>query len=223
MALPILETPKFSTNLPSDNLRVDFRPFTVKEQKNLMIVQQGGDEKTALKALGDCLTACVEQEINLQNRPVIDFEWLFLQVRSKSVGETIELTTKCQKCGNVLEFEMDINKIEKPKFPDNKVKINGDLTIEFRAVSLSDLHSVKEPNEIVAKCAKAVFYKNESYTEFTTDEFLKFIEPLTLSDYKKVDEYFSSQPNLKLETKAKCFKCGVENQVKMEGVFNFFH
>ena len=79
MALPILETPQFETSLPSDNKKVIYRPFTVKEQKNLMIAQTGGNEKEAIKTLAQCLNMCVIGEnIAIEKRPIIDFEWLFL-------------------------------------------------------------------------------------------------------------------------------------------------
>lgn len=223
MALPIIETPKFYTKLPSDDLEIAFRPFTVKEQKNLMIVEQGGDEQAALKALAECLTQCVDGDINLQNRPMVDFEWLFLQIRGKSVGEIIELSSKCVECGMGVEVALEISDVKVPPFPNSKVQVNDDLVIEFRGVALKDLQRVKQAEELVGSCAKAIHYKGESYTEFTSEEFLKFIEPLTLAEYAKIDEFFEKQPTLTLDGKCKCFKCGASNEIHLQGVFNFFH
>ncbi len=222
MALPILETPKFETTLPSDGLRITFRPFTVKEQKNLMIVQEGAEEKVAMKVLADCLAACTEQEINIFKRPVVDFEWLFLQVRSKSVGESIELTGKCASCEASYDFALDLTKVEVPKFPEGKVKVTDDLTIEFRNVSMGDLRDADDGDSIVARCAKSIHYKNEVYTEFTPEEFKRFIEPLTLDQYAKIDAFFQNQPSLRLKSSQKCKKCGQNNEIEIEGVFNFF-
>lgn len=222
MALPVISTPKFYTKMPSDGLEIAFRPFTVKEQKNLMIVQQGADEKTALKVLADCLSQCVDGDIKLLNRPLVDFEWLFLQIRGKSVGEVIELSGKCSECGAMFEFGVDISKVEVPSFPDNKVKVNEDLIIEFRNVALKDLQASKEPEDLIANSVVAIHYKGETFTEFTKAEFLKFIEPLTLTEYAKIDNFFEEQPSLELKTTQKCFKCGVENEVSLQGVFNFF-
>lgn len=222
MALPILETPKFETILPSDGVKITFRPFTVKEQKNLLIVQEGADEKTAMKVLADCLTSCVDQDIQIFKRPVVDFEWLFLQVRSKSVGESVELTSKCKKCETPFDFELNLTEVEIPKFPEGKVKVTEDLTIEFRNVSMGDLRNSEDGDSIVASCAKVIYYKGECYTEFTPGEFKKFIEPLTLDQYAKVDVFFRNQPSLKLSKKHICKKCGEVNDIEIEGVFNFF-
>ena len=223
MALPILETPKFQTTLPSDGQKITYRPFTVKEQKNLMIAQQGSDEGNVLKVLNDCLCACVDEEINLYTRPVVDFEWVFLQVRSKSVGEMVELTGKCRECGASYDFDVDITKAEYPKAPDSRLKITEDLMIEFRPVSVKDTHDAQnETDNVVAKCAKAIHYKGETYTEFTEEEFLKFIEPLTMEQYAVIDMFFASQPSLVISTSAKCLKCGCENKITIQGVFNFF-
>lgn len=223
MALPIIETPKFFTKLPSDGLEIAFRPFTVKEQKNLMIVQQGADDKTSMRALVDCLTQCVESDnLKLASRPTIDFEWLFLQIRAKSVGEVIELSTKCGKCGSQFDFNLNIAQIEIPPFPKDRVFIKEDLEITFRPVCLNDLLSVKDPQDLVANCAKAIHYKGEDYTEFTKVEFLKFIEPLTITEYALVDEYFKRTPSLTLKTERKCIKCGETNNIALQGIFNFF-
>ena len=223
MALPILETPQFETSLPSDNKKVIYRPFTVKEQKNLMIAQTGGNEKEAIKALAQCLNMCVIGEnIAIEKRPIIDFEWLFLQVRGKSVGEVAELSSSCIECGAIFDFEFDLKNVTVPKLPNNKIKVNNDLVIGFDYVSLNDIIKSNEQNDIVSECARTIFYKNETYTEFTKEEFLKFIEPLTLAEYEPIDNYFKIQPGLRLKTKQKCFKCGHTNDVAMEGVFNFF-
>lgn len=222
MALPIITTPKFFTKMPSDGLEIAFRPFTVKEQKNLMIVQQGGDEATALKVLAECLSQCVDGDISIFNRPMVDFEWLFLQVRGKSVGEIIELSNKCAECGAYNEVSLNISAVEIPPFPNPKVQVNEDLVIEFRIVSLKDVQNVKEPEDLIASTVKSIQYKGETYTEFTKTEFLKFIEPLTLAEYAKIDEFFEKQPSLTLKSKSKCLKCGATNDVHLEGVFNFF-
>lgn len=224
MALPIIETPKFFTKLPSDGVEIAFRPFTVKEQKNLMIVQQGADDKTSMRVLVDCLTQCVEngENLKLATRPTIDFEWLFLQIRSKSIGEVIELSTKCGKCDTRFDFDLNISQIKVPPFPNEKVKISEDLSITFRHVSLKDLLSVKEPQDIVANCATAIHYKGEDYTEFSKEEFLKFIEPLTITEYALIDEFFKRTPSLTLKTERKCLKCGENCKIELQGIFNFF-
>ena len=223
MALPILETPKFQTTLPSDGQKITYRPFTVKEQKNLMIAQQGSDEGNVLKVLNDCLCACVDEEINLYTRPLVDFEWVFLQVRSKSVGEMVELTGKCRESGASYDFDVDITKAQHGDFPDAKVQVTDDLVIEFRPTTLKDTKDAEsEPEKVLGRCAKAVHYKGESFTEFTEEEFMRFIEPLTLDQYSKIDDYFAAQPSLVLEADGKCLKCGHVNKAKIRGVFNFF-
>ena len=224
MALPKLEIPYFTTNLPSDNKSITYRPFLVREQKRIMLSEQGGGDKEMLKNLADVLQSCVlESDMDIQTRPIVDFEHLFLCVRCKSIGEVVELTTTCEQCKTPIEFELSLEEHTIPQsLPDPMLKLNDKLSCLFKPVSLQCLLNSKNDDDLIADCIVSVFYNDETYTEFTKDEFLKFIEPLPAKEYGIIETYFQKQPKLCLNHTCKCPKCNTNKEVQLEGIFNFF-
>ena len=133
MALPILETPMHSTVLPSTNERVEFRPFLVGEQKVLMIAQESDDQNTQVREMIRLINVCCD-DVEAKKLPTVDLEWLFLQIRIKSVGETSEITTKCTSC----EFETSLTvnlesaEVTKEKEVSNIVKLTDSISLELQ-------------------------------------------------------------------------------------------
>ena len=132
MALPRLnDVPKYTLKIPSTKKEITYRPFLVKEQKVLLMALESQDDKQILQAVLDTIEACVLDKINATNLALFDLEYVFLKIRSVSVGEGAEVTIKCQKCENPVKTKIDLNSITFDKMPENRIKINDKYTIQM--------------------------------------------------------------------------------------------
>ena len=190
MPLPKIVTPEFSTHLPSTGEEIFFRPFLVKEEKILLMAQEGKDPKEIQKAIVHILTECIKTPVVVEELALFDVEWLFLQLRGKSVSEDLEVRLKHSKkeCGGVTDIVININDIEvtKPNEKGNIVELEGGLglTMKYPTLKMVDLQKFQDTPQIqdifslVQKCVVNVFDKDQVYNDFTTDELQTFLEQL---------------------------------------------
>lgn len=238
MALPKLnDSIKYSTKIPSTGETVKYRPYLVKEEKVLMIALEQGDEQGSLEAIADTLEACIQEPINVRSLPIFDIEYLFTQIRSKSVGETSDIQTNCRKCGTPNEIKVDISKvnIKVPKSANAKlIKLNSDYTLEMKYPSLKDIvpnfNKYKEASEtdqafeMIAACIDAVQTKDEriSLADETREEVNAFIESFSTEQFMKVRDFIEKMPRLKHDVEFKCGNCEHDNKITLEGTADFF-
>jgi len=234
MALPILETPMHSTVLPSTNERVEFRPFLVGEQKVLMIAQESDDQNTQVREMIRLINVCCD-DVEAKKLPTVDLEWLFLQIRIKSVGETSEITTKCTSC----EFETSLTvnlesaEVTKEKEVSNIVKLTDSISLELQYPNYEAMEGLdiskeetgtKDAFVLMNRCITAVISGDEVHTrdDFSNKELSKFIDSMSLDMLEGVQEYLSSAPSLSINTEINCKECGKEEKLLLEGIGNFF-
>ena len=234
MALPILETPMHSCVLPSTNERVEFRPFLVGEQKVLMIAQESDDQKTQVREMIRLINTCCE-EVDANKLVTTDLEYLFLQIRIKSVGETSDVTMKCTKCEteNTIEVDLETAEIKQDKKVSNIIKLNGEVSIELKHPtyeSVEDLEikedetNTKDAFKLMNRCIVAVVNGDEVMTrdDFRVKELDAFIASMNMDMFESVQDYLASAPILSIAFEFKCSNC--ENQEKgvLEGIGSFF-
>ena len=234
MALPILETPMHSTVLPSTNERVEFRPFLVGEQKVLMIAQESDDQNTQVREMIRLINVCCD-DVEAKKLPTVDLEWLFLQIRIKSVGETSEITTKCTSC----EFETSLTvnlesaEVTKEKEVSNIVKLTDSISLELQYPNYEAMEGLdiskeetgtKDAFVLINRCITSVISGDEVHTrdDFSNKELSKFIDSMSLDMLEGVQEYLSSAPSLLINTEINCKECGKEEKLLLEGIGNFF-
>ena len=233
MALPQVTTPEFFTELPSTKEQIAFRPFLVKEEKMLLMAQQGKDQKEILNVVFNILESCIKTPLEVRKLAPFDLEWLFLQLRAKSVGEVLELKLKHMKeeCGGTTDVTINIPDI-KVHFPDKKddvIMMDSSIGIKMRypSVDMIDPNKFDNPNVedifgLLDKCIVNVFDADKVYNEFTSEELTTFLEGLDQNQFQKIVNFFNNTPKIKHEVKYKCAKCGEEVKYNLEGLLDFF-
>jgi len=235
MALPVLQTPKYSTTIPSSGKVVEFRPFLVKEEKVLLIAQESDDPSSTVNAISDVITACTFEKVDVNKLTSYDLEFLFLQLRSKSVGEIVDLQIKCSSCNKDNPVKINLDKVE-VKYPekkiDNKIQLTDEVGVIMKPISAADVgrlslltgDEVKLMNETICASLESIYDKNNVYTtaETPAEELVTFIDSLSRAQMAKIEEYISSSPKLAHTIEFKCSSCGEDNKLEVEGAQSFF-
>ena len=234
MALPILETPMHSTVLPSTNKRVEFRPFLVGEQKVLMIAQESDDQNTQIKEMIRLINVCCD-DVEAKRLPTVDLEWLFLQIRIKSVGETSDITMKCTACEVETSLTVDLEsaQVTKEKEVSNIVKLTDNISLELQYANYEAMEGLditaeetktKDAFVLMNRCITAVINGDEVHTrdDFNDKELSNFIDSMSMDMLEGVQDYLSSAPSLLINTELNCKECGKEEKIVLEGIGNFF-
>ena len=230
MALPKLENPTYAIEVPSLKRKIEFRPFLVKEEKVLMIAMESGDQKDALNAILDTISVCIQDKINLNTLTTFDVEYLFLQLRAKSIGETAKVNIKCTKCGtpNTVSIKLDDINIELPEI-ENTVKLDEKVSVELQWPPFKGLTEVNTDNstesafEMIANCIKIIYTEDEriNVSEVSKEEIKEFLESMNSEQFSKLRDYIDQLPKLKHDVAFCCKNCATSNNVTLEGVESF--
>ena len=234
MPLPQITTPEFTTILPSTGERLSFRPFLVKEEKILLMAQEGKDKNEIQRAVINILEECIKTPVTIEDLPLFDIEWLFIQLRSKSVGEVIDLKIKHvenKECLHLNPIEVNLEELEMTKDPKhtNVINITDDIGVTMRYPSLK-LVGDKNPEgldstavfNLICDCVLNVFDKDQVYNDFTKEEIDKFIGDLDQKQLLKFMDFFKTMPKVEHTIKYKCEKCGQDVEHKLNGLVDFF-
>ncbi|MEC7676844.1 MAG: hypothetical protein VYE09_00230 [Pseudomonadota bacterium] len=233
MALPIQTAPSYTLTLPVSKQVVKFRPFLVKEQRSLLVARESEETKQILNAVLDMISAVTDKTVNPKKMAVGDLEYLFLQIRAKSVGETAKINVACQEkdCNGWGQVDVDLNEVEVDiEDVDNKVELSDNLIAElqypnvdavFKAEGLSEADSVKP---IMRGSIVRLFDEENVYdfADYSNSEIDEFIDSLTVAQFEKVSEFFQNVPTLRHEVEYTCTKCKTEQKKVLEGLNNFF-
>lgn len=237
MSLPKLTAPIFTLTVPSTQQVIKYRPFLVKEEKNLLIAQESKDMETIMNAMKDTINSCVlEEKFDISKLASFDFEYLFLNIRAKSVGEQIKLNYrhsggknyKDEECKEVTEVELNIEDIKVQGLENHscKVMINDDMGIMFRYPRFSDMKVLSNDDtadiELIASCIETVFDNENVYDPDNLEDSIQFVQSLNVGSLEKVVEFFKTIPALKHSFEYTCKKCGQKDSVTLEGIGDFF-
>jgi hypothetical protein len=236
MALPINTTPIYNLIIPSTSENVKFRPFLVKEEKALLIAQQSEDPEVMVDTLKQVIKSCVK-DVDVDTLAIFDLEYIFTQLRAKSVGETIELIFPCDVCDDdkaKLKISFDITKINVEKTADHNknIKLFGDVGIVMKYPTIQILKKLQELKvenleeifNIVADCVDYIYEGDEIYyaKELSKPEILEFLNNLTSDQFKNVQAFFETMPRLKKEVDYNCPVCNKAHHKVLEGLNSFF-
>ena len=231
MALPEIATPTYTLTIPSTKKKVKYRPFLVKEQKILILAMENEDQEQILDAITNTIKSCLITKVDMTTLALFDIEYLFLQIRARSISEEIEMRVTCADDGETtvdVKFMVDDVKVNFPKGHTNIVKLDGDLTIEMQYPDLDYFTKINfmdekvDEYELVAKCIKRVYVGEDDFTSDSLDESKEWVEGLTNNQFEKIQSFFETMPTLRHVLKVKNPKTKVVNEVVLEGLSDFF-
>ena len=231
MPLPEIATPIYTLTVPSTKKRVKYRPFLVKEQKLLILALENDDQEQILDAITKTIQNCLHTKINVADMGLFDIEYLFLQIRARSISEEIEMKVTCADDGKTtvdVKFMVDDVKVNFPKGHTNVIKLNDELTVEMKYPDLEYFTKINfvgeepDPYQLVAKCIKRVYVGEEDYTADSTEESAKWVESLTNAQFDSIQQFFETMPSLRHVLKVKNPKTKKVNEVVLEGLSDFF-
>lgn len=233
MALPKLNTnPIYECTVPSTGEKVSYRPYLVKEEKILMMAMETQDQKQALRAVVDTIGACVQGDsFDAKSLTTFDIEYLFTQIRSKSVGENSTISMKCSECDASNEYTLDIStvKVEKPD-ENNVIKLSDSVSVEMRYPIYKNISNVNfNAGEMevgfamIGSCISAVLSDDEriDMSEVSKAEINEFLESMTQDQFTRLAKYLESLPALRHNAQFTCIKCGAENERMLRGMQDF--
>lgn len=237
MALPKLnQGSNYRMTIPSTGVEVSYRPYLVKEEKQMMIANETGDQKEMMRVMAATINECVEDDINVNSLTTFDVEYMFTQIRSRSVGETSTVSIECGEEGCNHKTEITVNLTE-AKVDDSdvdmEVKLTDNITLEMKWPSYHEVthyYDGEDGNEVefgfnmLSKCILAVATEDErTLASDTSDKELEeFIESMTSNQLEKLANVINNIPQLGLECKWECESCGSPNEYKLRGLQDFF-
>lgn len=226
MALPKVKHPTFNLKIPSNNKEVTFRPFSVQEEKLLLMAKDSKEEKEILNAVKQIINNCILDEVDVENLALFDVEYIILKLRAKSVGEMIELNYNFDGEEVPIEINLDDVEVKKNKNSKNKFMITEELGVKMRYPSVSMATSTSNmSNEdlftLISSCIENVYDNDKIYDEFTITEMNDFVMSLPSSALAKLGEFFNNLPKVEHTLTIKN-KEGKEKTVTLSGLSDFF-
>ena len=238
MPLPTISTPTYELTLPSSNKKIRYRPFLVKEEKILIIAMESQDTKQIARAVKDVISKCIlSKGIKVEKLSTFDIEYLFLNIRGKSVGEQIEVMVTCPD-DNKTQVPMSINvdsiKVQKDENHSTDIVLDDTFTLRMKYPSLNEFiknnfgelekMNVDDTFDLIASCIDQVYSEDETWAseECTKKELTNFVESLNSSQFKEVEKFFETMPKLSHTVKVINPNTKVESEIVLEGLQNFF-
>jgi hypothetical protein len=230
MALPKLNTPTYELKLPSSGERIRFRPFLVKEHKVLLTMSEAEDNEVS-RIIRELVDVCTFKELKIKDLPHFDIEYIFMNLRAKSIGEIVDVVVNCE-CGTKIETNFNIEdlKVEVADGHSNKIMINNEVGIEMKYPNIDEVVGVfasedsQKIIDLIINCIKAVYDQNEYWDakDQTRAELEEFIYSLTKEQFDNVEKFFVTAPKIVQIIETDCPDCKKHNISRLEGLQNFF-
>lgn len=241
MGLPKLTAPTYELNLPVSKTKIKFRPFLVKEQKLLLLASETTDDANFVRTnLAQVLkNCCLTKDIDIDELPSIDLEYFFLNLRARSVGESVELRYRCEKendtgevCGNKLVVNVDLLSINVDlNGYEDLIKLTDSIGIKMLAPKLeaieklanNDKSIIERTIDTIIESIEYVYDKDNFYypKEVSKQDIIDFLESLSIEQFKKIEDFYQKIPRLKQDYDIICSKCGYEHKITLEGLQSF--
>ena len=238
MPLPKIVAPTYELELPSTGQEIKYRPFLVKEEKVLVIALESEDTKQITSAIKNVIKNCIRTKgVKVEDLPTFDIEYLFLNIRGKSVGEEIEVNVTCPDDG-VTQVPITINlddiQVQKNEEHSNRIKVDDNIMMEMKYPSLdqfiknnfdfNEKNAMDQSFDLIATCIDKVFTEEEVWAveDCSKKEIVEFLEQMNSSQFKEIEKFFETMPKLSHSIKVKNPKTKKENTVVIEGLAGFF-
>jgi hypothetical protein len=238
MPLPKIATPVYELELPSTGETIQYRPFLVKEEKVLVIALESEDVKQITTAIKNVIKNCIKtKDVKVENLPTFDIEYLFLNIRGKSVGEDIEVNVTCPDDGETqvpVTINLDDIKVQKNEDHTNRIKLDDSIMMEMKYPSLDQFiknnfnfeerSAMDQSFELIATCIDKIFTEEDVWAaeDCSKKEIVEFLESMNSSQFKEIEKFFETMPKLSHTIKVKNPKTKKESEVVIEGLAGFF-
>ena len=237
MPLPKISTPIYELELPSTGETIQYRPFLVKEEKLLVIALESEDTKQITTAIKTVIKNCIlTKNIKVESLPTFDIEYLFLNIRGKSVGEELEVNLICpddEETTVLTKISVEDIKVRKDTDHTPKIKIDDTIVMEMKYPSLDEFirdnfdvqsSTMDKSFELIASCIDKIYTEEEVWSagDVTKKELMEFLDQMNSTQFKKVEKFFETMPKLMHEVKIKNPNTGVESTIVLEGLSSFF-
>ncbi len=240
MALPKIDVPTYDVTLPSTGKVIKIRPFLVKEEKLLLMAVESKDNENIIKTTKQVINNCIiDGSVDVDKLPFFDIDYLFIALRAKSIGESIEVSYTCNntvdgnKCGGAFESNIDISNcvIEKLDTVDLNIKLSSKITIKMKYPTYSIMKMImgsetvlEKKIRVICSCVDRIVNEDKIYTskDFSKEELNRFIESLTQEQYKKLEEFVDNLPTFYISAKSVCPKCQHTHDIKYTDFTRFF-
>jgi hypothetical protein len=238
MPLPKINTPTYELELPSTGQTIRYRPFLVKEEKLLVIALESEDNKQITNAIKSVIKNCIlAKDIKVENLPTFDIEYLFLNIRGKSVGEEVEVNIICpddNETNVLVSIDLDEIKVQKNEEHTNKIKVDNSIMMEMKYPSLEQFiktnfdfkneNAMEQSFDLIASCIDKIYTEEEvwSTSDVTKKELTEFLDQMNSSQFKEIEKFFETMPRLSHKIMVTNPKTKVESEVVLEGLASFF-
>ena len=238
MPLPKIATPVYELELPSTGQTIEYRPFLVKEEKVLVIALESEDTKQITTAIKNVIKNCIKtKDIKVENLPTFDIEYLFLNIRGKSVGEEIEVNVTCPDDGVTqvpIKINLDDIQVQKNEDHTNRIKVDDSIMMEMKYPSLDQFiknnfdfdekNAMDQSFDLIASCVDKIYSEEEVWAaaDCTKKEIKDFLEQMNSTQFKEIETFFETMPKLSHTVKFKNPNTKKENEVLLEGLASFF-
>jgi len=238
MPLPKIATPTYELELPSSGQPIKYRPFLVKEEKLLVLALESEDTKQITNAIKTVIKNCIEtKNVKVETLPTFDIEYLFLNIRAKSIGEEIEVNIICPDDDETtvpVKIDVDDIKVEKNSEHDKKIKVDDSIMMEMKYPSLDQFiknnfdfaqqNSVDQSFDLIASCIDKIYTEEEVWAapDLSKKELVDFLEQMNSFQFKQIEQFFETMPKLSHKINVKNPNTEVESEVVLEGLSSFF-
>ena len=232
MSLPKMNTPEYRLTVPSTDEEIKFRPFLVKEEKLLLIAQQTGDENAIYDAIKKLIENCCFGELNIDRMPLFDMEYIFINIRAKSVGEVADLKVTCPDDNKTqVDIKVDLTSINVEMSEDHspQIQLSDDVGLlmaypHMGMMGKSQGDNIQAMFDMICSCMYQIYHGDEVHDcmDYTNDEKMEFLNSLTHEQFEKIQTFFDTMPKLKHELEVVNPKTKKKSKVELEGINSFF-
>jgi hypothetical protein len=240
MALPKIDAPIYELDLPLSKKHIRFRPFLVKEQRNLLMAMESDDRETIEKNIKQVLHNCtLTEDIDIDKLPITDVELYFLNLRARSIGEVVKNKYRCENvvddrtCDNLMESNVNLLdiKVDMGAAGDGIIQLTKDISIKLNYPEFAFLDRIGSNNDVsdaafgmIVDCIEYIFDGEQYYHahESTKEELTQFVESLNSEQFSKIEQFFTDMPKLNKKIELICSKCGFYHKIEVEGLESFF-
>jgi len=235
MALPKLDSPTYELSVPSTGAKIPYRPYLVKEEKILMMAMESNNTNQMMTAVKDVIRSCTSESVDVDTLAMFDIEYIFTQLRAKSVGETATIKVKCEECETSNEVDVDLQevRVDIPQSDTKVIKLTNTIGVSLRYPSVDTMMRAQADEsksdidrvfDLITACIDSIYSGDQIFdaSEQTEQELRDFIESLNTKQFNEVREFIEGIPSAAITVKFKCTSCSHGNEFDVKGLGNFF-